>query len=154
MKKDNIYFIALIGIILDQLIKFIVRSHMEVLQTISVIPHFFAITYVQNSGAAWGILGNATILLVLISFVCFYLLLKFIQKEKNMNRLKIIAFGFILSGIIGNLLDRLFYHSVTDYLDFTIFSYHFPVFNLADIMIVVGGILVFIEIVRSEVNER
>lgn len=154
MKKDNIYFIAFMGIVLDQFIKFIVRSHMEVLQTIPVIPHFFSITYIKNNGAAWGILGDATILLILISFIAFYFLLKFIREEKNMNTLKVISFGFILSGIVGNLFDRLFYHAVTDYLDFTIFSYHFPVFNLADIMIVVGGILVFIELVRSEVYER
>ncbi len=152
MKKDSIYVVTLIGIILDQMIKFIIRGQMELFQTISVIPNFFAITYIQNRGAAWGIFQDATIFLIFISFLFFYFLLKYIQEEKDWNWIKTISFGMLLSGVIGNLFDRILYHGVTDYLDFHIFGYSFPIFNLADIFIVVGVFLLIILWMRSEIN--
>lgn len=150
MKKDNIYIIALIGIIIDQFLKFVVRHNMNILQSIPVIPHFFSLTYINNEGAAWGILGNATILLVAVSMIALFFLQKFIHEEEKWNHSKIISFGLVLSGIVGNLIDRLLYHSVTDYLDFHIFGYNFPIFNFADVTIVVGIFLIIIEEVRSE----
>jgi len=153
-KKDYIYVVALLGFIVDQVVKFIVRDHMQLLESIPVISKFFSITYVENQGAAWGILGNATIFLVIISLAVFYLVLRFIQEEKVWNHVKIFSFGFLLSGIVGNLIDRILYHSVTDYLDFCIFNYNFPVFNIADIMIVVGGLFIAGSLLRSEIDER
>lgn len=149
-KKDNIYAFSLMIIIIDQVVKFLVRKNMHLFESISVIPSFFSLTYVENKGAAWGILEDATILLVMISFVAFFSLLKFIQEEKKWNLLKVSAFSFILGGIVGNLVDRLFYHSVTDYLDFSIFGYDFPVFNFADIMIVLGAVFLIIEMIRGQ----
>jgi len=152
-KKDHIYAISLVVIILDQLFKFCVRKSMHLLESISVLPSFFSLTYVENKGAAWGIFHDATILLVIISFGAFFYLLKFIQEEEKWNLLKVGSFAFLLGGIVGNLIDRLFYHSVTDYLDFSIFGYDFPVFNFADIAIVVGAIIMVVEILRRQRNE-
>ena len=63
------------------------------------------------------------------------------------------ALGMIIGGIVGNLIDRLLYHSVIDYLSFNIFGYNFPVFNIADIGITVGCLLYIIELIRRSINE-
>lgn len=153
MKKHHIYKISVVIVILDQLFKFLVRTNMNVLESHFLIPHFFSLTYVQNEGAAWGMFRDATIFLIFISVVAFFCLLSFIRDEKQWNLPKIISFGFILGGLLGNLIDRIFYHYVIDYLDFRILGYHFPVFNFADITIVVGVFIIAIEIIRSEVHE-
>ncbi len=153
-KKDSTYIIVLIGLMIDQFIKFLIRKNLKLLTSIPLIPHFFHLTHIENKGAAWGIFSNNTPILILISFISFFLILKYIKEESTWNSSKTIAFGLILSGLIGNLIDRLFYHSVTDYLDFTILGYHYPVFNLADILIVVGALLIILELVRSEIDEH
>lgn len=154
VKKDSIYVITLIVFIVDQFIKFIIRSNMRLLESISLIPNFFSLTYIENKGAAFGVFSSTTWFLVIVSFIAFYFLLRYIREEKEWNMFKIVSFGFILGGLVGNLIDRLLYHSVTDYLDFNLFGYAAPIFNFADIMIVVGAIMVVIEVVRSEIDER
>ena len=153
MKKNKVYIIALIGIIIDQFLKILVRHNMNVLQTIPLIPNFFSLTYVNNEGAAWGIFENSTIFLIFVSIIAILWLQKYIHQETSWNYIKILSFGFVLSGIVGNLIDRLLYMAVTDYLDFNIFGYNFPVFNFADIAIVVGISIMMIDEVRREVYE-
>lgn len=153
MKKNKVYIIALIGIIIDQFLKILVRHNMNVLQTIPLIPNFFSLTYVNNEAAAWGIFENSTIFLIFVSIIAILWLQKCIYQETSWNYIKILSFGFVLSGIVGNLIDRLLYMAVTDYLDFNIFGYNFPVFNFADIAIVVGISIIMIDEVRREVYE-
>lgn len=153
MKKNKIYIIALIGIIIDQFLKCLVRYNMNILQTIPLIPNFFSITYVNNEGAAWGIFENSTFFLIFVSIIAIWWLQKYIYQEVSWNYIKILSLGFVLSGIVGNLIDRLLYRAVTDYLDFNIFGYNFPVFNFADIAIVVGISIIIIDEVRREIYE-
>ena len=142
--KRIIYTIGMFFMLLDQLIKLIVTKNMTIAQEIKIIPKFFSIYYIENTGAAFSILGNKTIFLVLIGILCLIFLKRYIESLKEISTLKIISLGIMLGGIFGNLFDRLLYKVVIDYLSFDIFGYSFPVFNLADIGITIGSLLLII----------
>ncbi len=152
-KKDTIYVICLIILLLDQIIKAIVINNMALHQTIELIPHFFSIYYLRNTGGAFSILGSSTLLLTLISAIVVVLLNCYLLKEKKFSKISIVAYGLLLGGILGNLFDRMIYQYVIDYLSFQFGSYSFPVFNFADIAIVVGVILFGIDVIGGEVYE-
>lgn len=152
--KKLIYTIALITILLDQVIKYIVMNNMALHQEIKLIPNFFSLYYLKNTGAAFSILGNKTILLILISIFCLIVIKNAIKKLKRVNTLTIISLGIMTGGIIGNLFDRILYKSVIDYLSFNIFNYSFPVFNLADIGITIGAILLIIDLLIEEKEKK
>lgn len=153
MKNKNfIYTISMLFLLLDQLIKLIVTKNMELFQEIKVIKNFFSIYYIKNKGAAFSIMGNQTILLILISIICLLFLKNYIKTIKTPSKLTIVSLGIIIGGILGNLFDRLFYKEVIDYLSFNFFGYSFPVFNLADIGITVGAVLLIITLLLEEKN--
>lgn len=152
MKKDKIYIISFITLLLDQMIKFLITKNMKVLESIPVIPHFFNIHYIQNRGAAWGILQDNTIFLTLITAVALIILNQYLNKEIHFTKLSIISYGLLIGGMLGNLVDRILHSYVIDFLDFKIFGYDFPVFNIADIGIVIGIVLLIYDVVRSEIN--
>ena len=137
-------------ILLDQIIKFIIRN--TVVSSISVIPHFFYITYVKNKGAAFGILSNQVILLIFVAVFLLGFLIYEVKKQKQESKLFMITYSLIIGGLIGNLIDRVVLGYVTDYLEFYLGSYAFPVFNLADMAIVIGVILLIIYEIRGEKN--
>ncbi len=145
--RQNIYKIATIVFILDQWIKLMISHMMQEYDKITVIPNFFSIQYVKNKGAAFSILEDKSLLLIIISIVFILVLDKMIKKEKNFTKLSILSLGMIIGGVFGNLMDRILYHSVIDYLSFIIINYHFPVFNLADIGITVGTFLLLITMI-------
>lgn len=151
--KSNIYSIGLIIFIIDRFIKYMVMHHLIELKEHSIIKNFFSICYVKNDGAAFSILQGKTILLVLISLIMLYLLDRYISGIKKDNKLELISFGLIIGGILGNLFDRLIYHSVIDYLLFKFGNYTYPVFNFADSCIVIGVILLVIDYIRSVIND-
>lgn len=153
MKNKNfIYTISMLFLLLDQLIKLIVTKNMELFQEIKIIKNFFSIYYIKNKGAAFSIMGNQTILLILISIICLLFLKNYIKTIKTPSKLTIVSLGIIIGGILGNLFDRLFYKEVIDYLSFNFFGYSFPVFNLADIGITVGAVLLIITLLLEEKN--
>lgn len=152
--KKLIYTIALITVLLDQVIKYLVMNNMALHQEIKLIPNFFSLYYLKNTGAAFSILGNKTILLILVSIFCLIIIKNSIKKLKRTNTLNIISLGIMTGGIIGNLFDRILYKSVIDYLSFNIFNYSFPVFNLADIGITVGAILLIIDLMIEEKEKK
>lgn len=146
---------SLLGLIIDQIIKIVINSQMILNTSITIISNFFHITYVHNYGAAWSIFNGQRIFLVLIAVVTLISLYIFFLKDKDINKYEQISYGLIIGGILGNLLDRIIYGYVIDYLDFNIFGYNFPIFNIADILITVGAFLMIIEIIRgNKVNER
>lgn len=151
MKSLNkVYFIALIVFLMDFLSKNFVINNFELLKSIELIPNFFYITYLQNTGAAWSMFRNGSLFIAIISFIIFILISNYIKKLKLENIWSIISFGFLLGGILGNFIDRVVYGYVIDFLDFKIFGYDYPVFNFADIMIVVGTIMIVIKIIRGD----
>ncbi len=145
MKKKT-FIIGLICVIIDQLSKILIISNFSNNGSITIIPSFFSLTYVRNTGAAWGIFSNGTLILIFISLIFLYFFIDYILKNDIISKLSIVSYGLILGGIIGNLIDRIIRNYVVDFLDFKIFSYDFPVFNIADCFIVIGIILLIIEI--------
>lgn len=152
--KKLIYTLAMIFMLLDQTIKLIVTSNMDLLQEITIIPNFFSLYYLKNTGAAFSIFGNQTILLIIISIICLIILKNYIKKLQRVTNLTIISLGIMTGGIIGNLFDRVLYQSVIDYLSFNFFGYSFPVFNLADIGITIGAILLIIDLIIEEREKK
>ena len=153
--RQNIYNIVAIVLMLDQLIKIIIQKNMELYQEISIIPKFFSLYYVQNTGAAFSLLEDATLLLIVISVVFILLIDNAIKKEeKNLDKLSIISLGMILGGIFGNLMDRILYHSVIDYISFSFGKYHFPIFNIADMGITIGVFLLVVDILKEKKNKK
>lgn len=152
-EKFKIILIAVISVILDQIVKYLIISKCTLYKKNPVIDGFFNITYVQNRGAAWGILNNNIILLIVITVLALGLICSFIFKESNIKKLDIVLYGMLLGGIIGNFIDRIFRGYVIDFLDFIIFGYDFPVFNIADMLIVISVGIMIITYWRSR-NEN
>ena len=152
MKKKP-YIIAFFFFLIDLVSKQIIVRVLEEGKSIKVINNFFYFTFSKNTGAAWSILENQRILLLIITVVVLFLINRFMNKEE-LNKLESFSFGMIIGGIVGNLFDRIFYHYVIDFLDFKIFGYNYPIFNLADSFIVIGIILMIIMSIRKEIYER
>lgn len=152
--KKYLYPTACIVIILDQLIKFIISHHLKLYQEIKIIKNFFSLYYVRNTGAAFSILENNTTFLIVISVLFIVVLHNFIKKESNISIINQIAIGLILGGVFGNLIDRIVYQSVIDYLLFLIGNHSFPVFNLADMGITIGSIILLINILIETKQEK
>lgn len=151
MKK--LFGIAFITVLLDQLIKNGLLFFMNYGQSITIIKNFFNITLIGNTGAAFSILSSNTILLIIISVVVLNVLYFFFIKGKTLTDFEQASYGLLVGGIMGNLIDRVLRMQVVDYLDFNIFGYNFPVFNLADIVIVISMILIVIQIIKGDKNE-
>ncbi|MBR3230200.1 MAG: signal peptidase II [Bacilli bacterium] len=149
MKKS--IMILVICLFIDQLIKNIIINVLSIGESISIIKNFFSITYVRNSGAAFSILESNTILLIIISVCALIFIFKYISKD-NLSNFECLLYGLLSGGICGNLFDRIVYKSVIDYLDFNIFGYKFPIFNFADILIVVSMFLIIITM-KDDKNE-
>ncbi len=150
--NKKILIIAFIVVIIDQVTKYFIDSYLNLNQSITIIKNFFNITYIHNSGAAWGIFKNNSVFLVLISLVILVIFITQLNKFKK-NIKNILALGLIIGGLIGNLIDRIFFSHVKDFLDFNIFGYDYPIFNIADISVVIGAILLIIAIIRGEDND-
>ena len=130
-------FILLL-VALDQATKHVVRASFALHEFRPVIPGFFSLTYVQNRGAAWGILSGWGFLLVALAVVMLVVLARYRAKIFGDGLLGRIAFILLSGGIIGNLIDRAVLGYVVDFLDFYAGQSHFPAFNVADSCICVG----------------
>lgn len=112
-------------------------------ERIPVIPDFFNLTYITNTGAAWGILAGHGWLLLLISFAVLIAVIYFIHTLTDGWPERIYAIALIVSGIVGNSIDRIFRREVVDFLQFLFGKYQYPSFNIADSCICVG-VFIFI----------
>lgn len=146
MKKIGI--IAVCCVIIDQIIKYALSFNFSFGESIDIISDFFAITLLKNTGAAFSILSSNTIFLILVSVLALILIYMFFIKNKDLNKFDIWLYGMLIGGIFGNLIDRIVHGYVIDYLDFSLFN--FPVFNFADILIVISIILIIINIIKGE----
>lgn len=133
-------------LLLDLLTKYIVQSRMELFQSIPVIDNIFHITYIMNPGAAFGIMANKTGLFITVTLVLLIGVAIFYKQLRQQGALAVSALGLVVGGALGNLIDRLRYGQVVDFLDFRIW----PIFNVADVAIVVGMALLVIVIFRME----
>ena len=132
---------------LDQLSKYLVDSSMELGQTIPLIKGVFDLTYVRNDGAAWNILsGKQTLLIVVTGAVMLAIIAYVIVNRKKISLLEKLSLGMIVGGGIGNLIGRASVGYVIDFLNIQII----PVFNVADIGVTVGCILLILTILKSK----
>ena len=127
-----VLLLGLVLLIFDQLTKQAVRTHLVYGESRPIIDGFFNLVYVRNDGAAWNILSGHGIILILISVSVLVLLFiyrrSFLQEQLSHR----ILLGLLIGGIVGNLVDRIRFGWVTDFLDFQFGSYHYPSFNVAD----------------------
>ncbi len=143
--------VAVAVFLLDLLSKNWVATHMTPGQSIPVIPGFFYITYWRNAGAAFGILQNQTLLFIVITLVVIALILTYGRHAARHSRVLGVAFGLQLGGALGNLVDRLLYARVIDFLDFRVWPF---IFNVADMAIVIGGALFAVTLWRQPAAEE
>ena len=128
---------ALIAFVVDQVAKAIVVSNASVLNAgVSVVPGF-DLTFHRNDGVTFGLLGGAPwwCLVVLALAICAWLAAMMLRTR---NRIEAIAYGSIIGGALGNVVDRLRFRAVTDFLDFYVGFMHWPAFNIADVFVVSG----------------
>jgi signal peptidase II len=144
---------------LDRWTKLLIQKRFDLNESISVIDGFFNITYVRNTGVAFGIFSSISspaksVLLSVFTAFAAVVVVTYSVRSPVRNRLLQIALGLILGGALGNLYDRLAYGYVVDFLEFYAGSYHWPSFNVADSAISLGVGLLAIEIIRSEAPNR
>ena len=143
--KGKIYYVTCLVLLLDQIVKIIVNNCMSLYDEIKLIPNFFSIYYVKNTGAAFSILEDNTTFLIILTILFILIIHKYIKNENEFTKLSSISLGLVLGGMFGNLIDRILHAGVIDYLSFEFFGYGFPIFNIADIGITVGVFLMLIE---------
>ncbi|QFK73226.1 lipoprotein signal peptidase [Pradoshia sp. D12] len=136
------YLIALLIIMIDQFTKWLVVKYMTLGESIPIIDNFLYITSHRNRGAAWGILQGQMWFFYIVTTVVIIGIVFYIRKFST-DKLTGISLGLILGGAIGNFIDRIFRNEVVDFVHTYIFSYSFPVFNVADSALCIGvGLLV------------
>ena len=153
------YYVALTVILLDQATKLVIVRALRVGQGIPVIPGYFDIVFVLNPGAAFGFLATLSEevrspFFILITVVAVSLIVFYHTRFLHADRLASVALGLILGGAIGNLIDRLRYGMVVDFLDFHVSRYHWPAFNVADSAISIGVGLMLLDMVLDWRREK
>ena len=153
-KYFPLIIIFLIIVLIDQITKFYIASNFELYQSIEIIRGFFSITYIRNSGVAFGMFSNLKGSFIQIVFIAIYIIaiISILILYRETHGYSHIALSLIFSGAIGNLIDRIFRGEVVDFMDFHWQNYHWPAFNVADSCISVGVGLLMITIIIS--NEQ
>jgi len=145
---------------IDQWTKYVVQQRLALYQKVEVIQGFFSLTHVRNPGGAFGIFGGekgglGSWLFVVVSLIAIGSILFLFIKAKESEKTLSLSFSLVLSGAIGNLIDRLRYGEVVDFLDFCLSSYHWPAFNVADSAICIGiGLMVLELLIRDKKKLR
>lgn len=131
MRSLNVLFIALIIVVVDQLTKFLLEDK------VIKLASFFWLNYAENVGGAFGLLQGYKWLFIIVAVIVIFLL-AFYWRKMPRDRKLLFGAGFLLGGVVGNLIDRVFRGFVVDFIDFKVW----PVFNVADVFVVVGIILI------------
>jgi len=145
--------ICLIILVVDQASKMYVDTHFRLHESLPVIDGFFHLTYVRNKGAAFGILANSAVRIpffITVSVVAMIGILWYIKRIRDDQKTVFFSLALIFSGAFGNLIDRIRYGEVIDFLDFFWRSHHWPAFNVADSAITVGVALLFVDMWRED----
>jgi len=140
-----VYLIALSLLFLDQFSKYLIRQKLPVAVSIPVINSIFHITYVENTGIAFGLFPQGHSLFIIISLIIIIVIVFFERKKVLKSPWERFCLGLVLGGALGNLIDRLRFGFVIDFLDFRVW----PVFNLADSGVCIGGILMVFFLLRK-----
>ena len=154
MRKYH-FLIAILIVVLDQATKWLVARNIDLNESRNVLPGFFRLTHVQNSGAAFGLFADSSSewkvsILVVFSVLALVVVSALLWKNSHSITSTGVGLSLILGGAIGNLWDRLVFKHVVDFFDFFLGSYHWPAFNIADSAIVVGALLLVAEILFAK----
>ena len=141
-KYITIFSTALIVILIDQITKFLIKTNFQLNQSFVLIKNVFHLTYIHNFGAGFGILQQQKWILIFISLIVIGVIFYYFDRIRDKELLLQFFVGFILGGTIGNLIDRLSYGFVVDFLDFRIW----PIFNFADSFVTLGviGLIIYL----------
>ena len=146
------YFIqAVILIVSDQLIKFFVRATLQPGESISVIGNFFKITLVKNDGAAFGMLSGRSLFLIIVPVAVIIGAIWYMIRHRGLSHSFNTALTLIISGGIGNLIDRIMFGQVTDMFSFSVFP---PVFNMADVLVTLGCAVLVLDILFDGTSKK
>src|SRR3989338_7637883 len=142
MNKKNIiiFSAALIIVLLDQLAKFLIRQNFQLSQSTPIIKNILHFTYITNTGSAFGLFKGFNLIFILFSVIVIAVIFYYLKKIKENEKLLQFAVGLILCGTIGNLIDRIAYGAVVDFIDFRIW----PVFNVADSAVTISVVFLII----------
>src|ERR1041385_2813618 len=154
MRKYH-FLISILIVLLDQATKWMITTKIGLNDSIVVMPGFFRLTHVQNTGAAFGLFADSSSewkvsLLVVFSVLALGVVSALLWKNSHAITSTGVGLSLILGGAIGNLWDRLISKHVGDFFDFFLGSYHWPAFNVADSAIVVGALLLVAEILFAK----
>jgi len=138
--------IVLAVVILDQLTKYLVLNNLKDIGHIPIIQNIFHLTYVENRGAAFGILQNQKYFFVIMKSIVIAVIIYFLIREKNLRKSVVVCLSLIAGGAIGNLIDRIRFGFVVDFFDFRVW----PVFNIADMAIVIAQILLIYIVIKYD----
>lgn len=153
-RKYRLALIITVGVLLlDQITKVLVNHLMALYQSVEIVPNFVHLTYLRNTGAAFGFLAGGHsplriiffILILAVAIGCIFYLLKNLRSDRTVL---IISLSLILGGAIGNFIDRLRMGEVIDFIDLHWHHIHWPAFNVADSAITIGVILLFFQMIR------
>lgn len=152
MKKHLSYLlIGVIAILLDQGSKYMIEHILSLGDTISIIPGFFQLTYVRNTGAAWSMFAGSSMtffyIITIIALVALAFFYRACEPEDRWNRIGLVL---MMAGAVGNLIDRLIFQYVRDFLSFNLLGYDFPVFNIADCALCIGVFIIVAKIFLEE----
>lgn len=147
--------IALAVLLLDRITKWAIARAIPLEDAINIIPGFFRLTHLENTGAAFSLFADSpspfrTTLLIAFSVAALTVISFLLWKDRSVFHSGTLALSLILGGALGNLWDRLVDGKVTDFLDFYIGVHHWPPFNVADSAIVVGAVLLSMRMLRTD----
>lgn len=152
MKKHIVKILVLI--VIDQIIKAVISSTLgNTGNSVTILPNILELTYVENSGAAFGMFSGQILLIGVDILLIFFIIKIFLSKKYELIEGTRLGLSIILAGGIANLIDRIFRGYVIDYIDITK-AFDYPVFNFADMCIVVGVILVIVVIIISTIQKQ
>ncbi|NWF77205.1 MAG: signal peptidase II [Chloroflexi bacterium] len=141
--------VAALVVALDQLSKLWVRAHLAPGESLPITGRL-SLTYVGNTGSAFGLLANQTFLLIIVGIASLLIILLFLRYLSQVTTLSMVSIGLIWGGAVGNLIDRLRFGYVIDFIDFRLWgSFHWPAFNIADAAITVGVFILIYSFYKS-----
>jgi signal peptidase II len=141
MKKYFIYLLIITVLVtIEQQVKHFITVSINIYQKVVIIQDLFTITYTKNEGAAWGLFQGRMTFLIIITVISLVIFTFVLIKHGDFKNEKLLTISMILliSGSLGNFINRILLSYVIDYLDFLVFGYDFPVFNLADVFLTLG----------------
>lgn len=158
-KYKKLVVISGLVIIFDQVTKFLILSHLPIHHSISIIPGFFSITHIHNPGGAFGFMRNQSstlrhVVFLLVALLAACLVFYFYRNTPKTHPVLASGLALIFGGAIGNLIDRIRFGEVVDFLDVYMGNHHYPAFNVADSAITIGVCIFLFHLVFSKLPQN